>query len=314
MLAFANRLRGADCMQAGGPRSGLVNPLAWLGKMDHSEGVRFVEPEMTMNILLNTVLATCGLMICAQAVAQITLYQGEGWRGRAVSISNIADDLRRVGFNDRASSAVIERGRWEVCEDADFHGLCRVLQQGSYDSLAGMGLNDRISSVRPVRGYAHDDRMAPTPLPQPYYAYRQRPHERRYDARVTSVRAVVGPPEQRCWIERRQVARSNDMNNAGGAIVGALLGGVLGHQVGGGTGRDIATVGGALAGAAIGSNMGGDGRGNYGQDVRRCEEVASTTPAYWDVTYQHRGINHRVQLATEPGEFIQVNEDGLPRM
>ncbi|SFG07159.1 Glycine zipper 2TM domain-containing protein [Duganella sp. CF458] len=104
------------------------------------------------------------------------------------------------------------------------------------------------------------------------------------------------------------------MNTAGGAIVGALLGGVLGHQVGGGTGRDIATVGGALAGAAIGSNMGGDGRGNYGQDVRRCEEVASTMPAYWDVTYQHRGINHRVQLATEPGEFIQVNEDGLPRM
>lgn len=151
-------------------------------------------------------------------------------------------------------------------------------------------------------------------MPQPYYAYRQRPHERRYDARDTSVRAVVGPPEQRCLIERRQVGRSNDINSPGGAIVGAVLGGVLGYQIGGGTGRDITTIDGALVGAAIGSNMGGDGRGNYGQDVRRCEEVASTTPAYWDVTYQHRVINHRVQLATEPGEFIQVNEDGLPRM
>ena len=52
----------------------------------------------------------------------------------------------------------------------------------------------------------------------------------------------------------------------------------------------------------------------HGQDIRRCENIASTTPAYWDVTYEHRGVNHRIQLATEPGAFIQVNQDGLPRM
>lgn len=267
-----------------------------------------------MNTLLRITLATCGFTLSAQVLAQITLYQNEGWRGRAVTISGTAEDLRRIGFNDRASSAVIERGRWEVCVDAGYQGSCRVLRQGSYESLAGMGLDDRISSVRAVRSYARYDNMAPNPLPQPSYEYRQRPHERIYDARVTSVRAVVGPPEQRCWIDRHQALASNGMSNTGGAILGAVLGGVLGHQVGGGTGRDIATVGGALAGAAIGSNVGRDGRNSYNQDVRRCEETASTTPAYWDVTYQHRGINHRVQLATEPGEFIQVNQDGLPRM
>jgi len=267
-----------------------------------------------MNTLLGTMLATCGLMLSVEALAQITLYQNEGWRGRAVSISSAAPDLSRVGFNDRASSAVIESGRWEVCEDADFQGACRILRRGSYESLAGMGMNDRISSVRSVPRHARYDNMAPNPLPQPNYEYRQRPHERIYEARVTSVHAVVGPPEQRCWIERRDASAPDSFNNTGGAIVGAVLGGVLGHQVGGGTGRDVATVGGALAGGAIGSNVGRAAGSNYGQDVRRCENIASTTPAYWDVTYEHRGVNHRIQLATEPGAFIQVNQDGLPRM
>lgn len=267
-----------------------------------------------MNIPLKTVLSICGLMLSAQVLAQITLYQNEGWRGRAVSISNASQDLRRVGFNDRASSAVIERGRWEVCEDTDFQGQCRILQRGSYESLTGMGMNDRISSVRAVPRGRRYDNMAPNPLPQPTYEYRQRPQERLYKAPVTSVRAIVGPPEQRCWIERQQASAPNNYNSTGGAVLGAVLGGVLGHQVGSGTGRDVATVGGAVAGAALGSNMGQRGSSNYSQDVRRCEEVASTTPAYWDVTYQYRGVNHRVQLAAEPGPFIQVNQDGLPRM
>jgi uncharacterized protein YcfJ len=110
------------------------------------------------------------------------------------------------------------------------------------------------------------------------------------------------------------VSAPNNGVNAGGAIVGALIGGVLGHQVGGGTGRDVATAGGAIAGGVIGSNAGRGGSNNYAQDVRRCENTASTTPQYWDVTYQYRGIDHRVQLAADPGEFIPVNQDGLPRM
>lgn len=31
------------------------------------------------------------------------------------------------------------------------------------------------------------------------------------------------------------------------------------------------------------------------------------TPAYWDVTYQHEGIEHRVQVANQPGRTIAVN-------
>ena len=54
-----------------------------------------------------------------------------------------------LGFNDRARSAIVSGGRWEVCEDADFAGRCVVLRPGNYDSLSGMGMYKRVSSVRP---------------------------------------------------------------------------------------------------------------------------------------------------------------------
>jgi len=36
----------------------------------------------------------------------------------------------------------------------------------------------------------------------PAYDNRWRSNERLYEANVTSVRAVVGTPEQRCWVEQ----------------------------------------------------------------------------------------------------------------
>lgn len=40
-----------------------------------------------------------------------------------------------------------------------------------------------------------------------------------------------------------------------GAIAGAVVGGVLGHQVGGGTGQTVATVAGAAGGAYVGNEI-----------------------------------------------------------
>jgi outer membrane lipoprotein SlyB len=50
------------------------------------------------------------------------------------------------------------------------------------------------------------------------------------------------------------VARSGP--NVPGAILGAVAGAVIGNQVGGGSGRDAATVLGGAAGAAVGSQVG----------------------------------------------------------
>jgi uncharacterized protein YcfJ len=264
---------------------------------------------------LSTILSGTAIALATLAAnAQVTFYEHEGFRGRALTATKPIENFERFGFNDRASSAVVAGGRWEVCSDARFGGECRVLRPGSYDSLNRMGMGNRISSVRPVHG-GRPVVDAPAPLPAPTYEYRWRPEERRYEANVISARAVFGPEKQRCWVEREQVVTNRSEPNVGGAILGGIIGGVLGHQIGGGRGNDVATGLGAVGGAAIGANAGRDNAPQaISQDVKRCSSVpGSAQPAYWDVTYTYKGITHRAQYSQNPGRTVTVNGRGEPR-
>ena len=234
-----------------------------------------------MNRKLKAALGASALLLSANALAQITFYEGEEFRGRSFTTDKRVWNFDRFGFNDRASSVVVDRGRWEVCEDSRFEGRCVILRRGSYDSLRQMGLDNRISSVRPVERGSQAT-YEPEPIAAPTYEYRRRPQERVFEAPVTSVRAVMGAPEQRCWVERQQVTE---------------------HR---------ADPGGALAGAAIGSQAGG-GTVVRERDVQRCTHAVSGPPQYYDVTYNFRGTEHRAQMTTPPGRTITVNQDGVPR-
>jgi len=367
-----------------------------------------------MNSILRSTLALGAAFFAAQAFAQVTIYENEGFAGRSFTTARPVGDLERYGFNDRASSAVVKGGRWEVCDDTRFDGRCMVLRPGRYPSLAAMGLNDRVSSTRAMRSDARveDNRYAPLPAApenfqgrsfsavrpvdnlrrsafnarassvvvvgerfevcdQPQFGgrcvvlrpgrypsvaslnldnrvasvrdvsptarvdesryapllaaapvvapvpqeYRRQRDERVYDVPVTSVHAVVGPPEQRCWIEHAEVAPAQKKPSVPGAVVGALIGGILGHQVGSGKGQDIATAGGAVAGGVVGANVGGRVGGTPAQmqDVKRCENVPQAAPSFWDVTYTFRGVEHRIQVTAPPGPTISVNDRGEPR-
>ena len=272
-----------------------------------------------MRATLKTALAAAAVALATQAAAQVTFYEREGFEGRSFTTERQVGNFERYGFNDRASSVVVLRDRWEVCENVRFSGRCVVLRAGRYPSLAAMGMNDRVSSVRMVSQNTRIDDERYAPLAAPVYDDHRRDNERLYQADVTSVRAVLGTPEQRCWVERQEVPQQQQQRgsaNIPGAIAGALLGGILGHQVGGGRGQDIATAGGAVAGAAVGANI---GRGNSEpktamQDVQRCTSgPGQAKPSYWDVTYTFRGLEHKVQMASAPGPIITVNRQGEPR-
>lgn len=244
-------------------------------------------------------------------VSQIMFYEREGFAGRTFTTATPLANLQRGGFNDRAASVVVAGEPWEVCADARFNGQCAVLRPGRYPSLASMGLNDRIVSVRSADGTPRASNNTPNAMPA--YDSRRRDNERLYEADITSSRAVLATSGQRCWVESTQVPAERSGANIPGAVVGALLGGILGHQVGNGTGQDIATVGGVVAGGAIGAQVGRDGKPTM-QDVQRCENVpGGAQPAYWDVTYNFRGVDHRIQTASAPGSRITVNERGEPR-
>lgn len=267
---------------------------------------------MNITTTLKPLVAAVALLSAGHAFAQVTFYENEGFRGRAFAADKPIANFSTYGFNDRASSAVVDHGRWEACEDAGFHGRCVVLKRGSYESLRGLGLENRISSVRPVSDRRQYDNEAPQPLAAPTYEYRQRPNERTFSAPVTSARAVYGPPEQRCWTERQPGEERRDLNVPGG-IIGGVLGGIIGHQIGGGSGNTVATIGGAVAGGALGANVDRIRDPASGRDVRRCENTASGPPQYYDVIYNFRGLEHHVQMTTPPGQTVAVNGKGEPR-
>ena len=95
-------------------------------------------------------------LLCAAAflthlgahAGELTLFEDDNFRGRAVTVRDTTDDLSRVGFNDKVSSIMVRSGTWDVCTDAGFRGNCRTLTPGEYRSMPGM--NDAISSVREV--------------------------------------------------------------------------------------------------------------------------------------------------------------------
>ncbi|HEX8011547.1 MAG TPA: beta/gamma crystallin-related protein [Casimicrobiaceae bacterium] len=266
-----------------------------------------------MKTIVRIILGFAALLAAQLAVGQVVFYEYEGFRGRTFATSGLVNDLDRTGFNDSASSAIVESGEWQVCEDARFRGRCLILRPGQYPSLGSLDMNNRISSVRRLRGRPQYAYAPPPPPNRPVYEYYPHYGETLYSADVVSVRAVVGAPERRCWVEQQQVVREN-RPNVPGAIIGGVLGGVLGHQIGSGRGNDVATAIGAIGGAAVGANV-SRGTQVYTQDVQRCAAVpGSARPEYWDVTYVFRGVYHRAQLGFAPGATITVNERGEPRV
>lgn len=73
---------------------------------------------------------------------------------------------------------------------------------------------------------------------------------------ATPIKETVKTPRQECRnvtvTHRRPV---QDENRITGSVLGAVAGGVIGHQFGGGRGKDVATVVGALGGGYAGNQI-----------------------------------------------------------
>ncbi|HSW18520.1 MAG TPA: glycine zipper 2TM domain-containing protein, partial [Ramlibacter sp.] len=83
--------------------------------------------------------------------------------------------------------------------------------------------------------------------------------------------------------------------NVLGAVVGGVAGAVLGHQIGGGRGRDAATVLGGVAGAAAGSQVGG-------ARTQPAPATASNVPTYRVNIQTDQGVL-RVYEVTATGDL-----------
>lgn len=228
-----------------------------------------------------------------------------------------ADDLAANGgrYDEVHSLAILASQRAAAAQDVArvrSEQAALVAQRSASDARVQADAA-QIRAAEAQRQADDAQRLAASASP-PVYDYRRRQGETLYEAPVTSVRAVVGPPQQRCWVER-QVVDTGTGVNVPGAIVGGVVGGILGHQIGSGHGQDVATGIGAATGAVVGANVGRAPGTVYTQDVQRCENVASVGSLdYWDVTYTFRGYEHHVQMTSPPGRTVVVNAEGDPRI
>jgi uncharacterized protein YcfJ len=101
-----------------------------------------------------------------------------------------------------------------------------------------------------------------------------------------------------------------DQDKVVGTVAGALIGGVLGNQVGAGSGKTLATLAGAAAGGYAGNKVQGNMQANdtYTTTERRCHTVTDSQEVMdgYEVTYRLGGSEGKVRMDHAPGETIPV--------
>ncbi len=77
----------------------------------------------------------------------IVLFDSPGLTGRSFTLNQAMSNFDGTGFNDRARSALVNAGTWQLCADADFLSTCEVFGPGRHDNLGGV--TGSVSSARP---------------------------------------------------------------------------------------------------------------------------------------------------------------------
>ncbi len=122
----------------------------------------------------------------------------------------------------------------------------------------------------------------------------------------------VNEPREECYDTEVSRRGGRYENTNTGTIVGALIGGALGNQVGKGDGRRAATVAGAVIGGAVGREV--DANDNPSRTYRgvetRCRVVDNGYDERrivgYDVEYRYRGEVFFSRLGYDPGEKLRV--------
>lgn len=132
---------------------------------------------------------------------------------------------------------------------------------------------------------------------------------------ATPIKETVKTPRQECRnvtvTHRRPV---QDENRLTGSVLGAVAGGVIGHQFGGGRGKDVATVVGALGGGYAGNQIQGHLQegDTYTTQQQRCKTVYDKSEKMlgYDVTYRIGEEQGKIRMDNDPGSRIPLDSNG----
>jgi hypothetical protein len=83
----------------------------------------------------------------------VTVFTNPNFSGDSATFRDDTPTVVPYGLNDKISSVQIPYGEiWEVCQDINYGNRCQVLSD-SVPDLRSVGWNDRVSSLRRVRGF-----------------------------------------------------------------------------------------------------------------------------------------------------------------
>ncbi|HVQ05859.1 MAG TPA: glycine zipper 2TM domain-containing protein [Burkholderiaceae bacterium] len=123
---------------------------------------------------------------------------------------------------------------------------------------------------------------------------------------------VVTPREHCEDVQVKRQAPVKDEHRIAGTAIGAIAGGVIGHQIGGGSGKKLATVGGAAAGGYAGNQV---QKNMQQKDVvttteRQCKTVQDKSQKLvgYNVTYRLDGKEGTVRTSFKPGDKLPVKD------
>ncbi|MET0292683.1 MAG: glycine zipper 2TM domain-containing protein [Steroidobacteraceae bacterium] len=147
-------------------------------------------------------------------------------------------------------------------------------------------------------------------------------------ARVVDVQPLVERVRYREPVEQcHEVARpERGADRTGATLLGGVLGAVVGHQIGSGDGRRVATIAGALVGGAMGNEAANrnDARRYrddpyYGERVRYEQHCSVRDEVRYEervrayrVTYRYAGREYVTELPYDPGSRLRVAVDARP--
>ena len=128
----------------------------------------------------------------------------------------------------------------------------------------------------------------------------------------TAVYQQVAVPRQTCV---QSAPQAPTQTSGGGAIIGAIAGGVIGSQLGGRDSQGLATMAGVIGGAVLGNKV--ESQNNPPQPQTTCttQTVYENRLIGYNVVYGYAGKQYNVQLPQDPGPTIplQVTPMSTPR-
>ena len=132
----------------------------------------------------------------------------------------------------------------------------------------------------------------------------------------TPITKTFTTPREECQdVQVTRTREVKDENRIAGTALGAVAGGLLGNQIGGGKGKKLATVAGAAAGGYTGNQVQknmqeGD---TYTTTERRCKTVNDKQEKItgYDVKYRIGEKEGQVKMDRDPGREIPLKDGQL---